>query len=198
MDTAFTKAGGCSMRNKSTISGRKGEAMPITREDCLTLDARDSLAFARERFLVPEGVIYLDGNSLGCLPRAAPARVNDVVTREWGRDLIQSWNKADWIGMPQRLAARIAPLIGAREDEVIAADSTSVNLFKLAAAAMRAKAPRRVVLSERGNFPTDLYVLQGLERLLGGGMELKLVARGELADALDDRVALIALTHIHY
>ncbi len=162
------------------------------------MDARDSLAGARERFFVPDGTIYLDGNSLGCLPRTAPSRLTEVIRREWGEDLIRSWNTADWIGMPQRLAARIAPLIGARVDEVIVADSTSVNLFKLAAAAVRAKAPRRVVLSERGNFPTDLYVLQGLQKLLGGSIELRMVARSDLMKALDENVALIALTHIHY
>ncbi len=172
--------------------------MPTSREECRRMDAQDPLAFARERFFVPEGVIYLDGNSLGCLPRSAPARMADLIERQWGKDLIQSWNKADWIGMPQRIATRIAPLVGAAEDEVIVADSTSVNLFKLAAAAIRAKAPRRVVLSERGNFPTDLYVLQGLERLLNGAVELRLVERSVLMDALDESVALIAVTHIHY
>ena len=172
--------------------------MPTTRDDCLALDARDQLAHARARFIVPEGMIYLDGNSLGALPKAAPARIADVVTREWGMDLIQSWNKNDWIGMPARLGARIARLIGADENEVVVADSTSANLFKLAAAAVRAKAPRRVVLSEVANFPTDLYVLQGLEQLLDGAIELKLVERDALLDALTEDVALIALTQIHY
>ncbi len=172
--------------------------MAMTREDCLALDARDPLAFARARFVLPEGVIYLDGNSLGALPASAPARIADVVNREWGEDLIRSWNKNDWIGLPARLGARIAPLIGAGEDEVIVADSTSVNLFKLAAAAIRMKAPRRVILSEQGNFPTDLYVLQGLEQMMGGAIELKLVPREALIDSLDESVVLIALTHIHY
>ena len=172
--------------------------MPITREDCLALDARDGLAHARARFQVPEGLIYLDGNSLGALPKSTPARIADAVTREWGRDLIQSWNKNDWIGAPARLGARIAPLIGAQAGEVVVADSTSVNLFKLAAAAVHAKAPRRVVLSEAGNFPTDLYVLQGLEKMLGGAIELRMAGRGMLMDALNEDVALIVLTHIHY
>src|SRR5947207_14071934 len=118
--------------------------MAITREECLALDPRDPLGFARSRFILPEGVIYLDGNSLGALPATVPARMADVVNREWGEDLIQSWNRNDWIGLPARLGARIAPLIGANADEVIVADSTSVNLFKLAAAAMRLKAPRRI------------------------------------------------------
>jgi len=172
--------------------------MAITREDCLVLDTRDPLAFARARFVLPEGVIYLDGNSLGALPATVSARMADVIAREWGQDLIRSWNRNDWIGLPQRLGARIAPLVGAGEDEVIVADSTSVNLFKLAAAAIRMKSPRRVILSEQGDFPTDLYILQGLEQLIGGTVELKLVPREALIESLDDSVALIALTHIHY
>jgi kynureninase len=185
---------------KSTISPLKVDQveMSTSREDCLALDARDPLAHARARFSVPEGLIYLDGNSLGALPKATPARVADVVTREWGHDLIQSWNKNGWIGMPEKLGARIAKLIGAEDDEVVVADSTSVNLFKLAATAVQAKAPRRVVVSEAGNFPTDLYVLQGLEKLLGGAIELRMVARDEIAGAINDDVALVALTHIHY
>jgi kynureninase len=172
--------------------------MTTSRADCLAMDEQDALRHARSRFLLPEGTIYLDGNSLGALPVSTPARIADVIAREWGQDLIQSWNKNDWIGMPARLGARIARLIGAGEDEAVAADSTSVNLFKLAAAAMRAQTPRRVILSERGNFPTDLYVLQGLEALMGGAVELKLVEREALMGALDETVALLALTHIHY
>jgi kynureninase len=169
-----------------------------TREDCLRRDAADPLGFARARFRLPEGIIYLDGNSLGALPLTTPARVADVVAREWGEDLIRSWNKADWIGLPARLGKRIAPLIGAGEDETIAADSTSVNLFKLAAAALTYQAPRRVVLTERENFPTDLYVLQGLKALLGDAGELRMVAREDLLGALNEGVALIALTHVDY
>ena len=172
--------------------------MTTTRADCLALDSADPLRHARSRFTVPEGVIYLDGNSLGALPASTSGRIADVIAREWGVDLIRSWNKNDWIGMPARVGGRIARLIGAGEDEVIVADSTSVNLFKLAAAAVRARAPRRVILSERGNFPTDLYVLQGLEALMGGAVELKLVERDTLMEALDESVALLALTHIHY
>ncbi len=159
------------------------------------MDARDPLAHARARFFIPDNLIYLDGNSLGALPRTALTRVTRVVDTEWGADLICSWNKHDWIGMPARLGARIAPLIGAAPDEVIVADSTSVNLFKLAAAALRLKSPRRVILTERSNFPTDLYVLQGLEELLGGTVKLRMVAREKLRASLSDDVALLALTH---
>jgi kynureninase len=170
----------------------------VARDQCLAMDASDPLAFARARFVVPEGMIYLDGNSLGALPAMTRQRLDDVVTREWGGDLVQSWNKADWIGLPQRVAKRIAPIVGADEDEVIAADSTSVNLFKLAAAAVAHQRPRRVILTERDNFPTDLYVLQGLQAMLGGAAELKMVARDELLVSVDETVALIALTHVDY
>lgn len=169
-----------------------------TRIACLTLDAEDPLAFARARFIVPEGIIYLDGNSLGALPVTTAARLSDVIEGEWGHDLIQSWNKADWIGLPSRVAKRIAPLIGAGEDEVIAADSTSVNLFKLASAALKQQAPRRVILTECENFPTDQYVLQGLEALFGGAVELRTVQREALLASLDESVALLALTHTDY
>ena len=169
-----------------------------TRDDCLEMDARDPLAFARKRFVVPENTIYLDGNSLGALPAATPARVAQVIDREWGEGLIESWNRHDWISLPARLGALLAPLIGASPDEVIVADSTSVNLFKLAASAIRAQSPRRVILTERENFPTDLYVLQGLQAMLGGAIELKTVARDQLLPSLDDTVAVVTLTHVDY
>jgi kynureninase len=172
--------------------------MTIAYADCAGMDARDPLARARARFVIPDDVIYLDGNSLGALPRSAPERVARLMQQEWGEDLIRSWNKNDWIGMPTRLGARIAPLIGAAADEVIVADSTSVNLFKLAAAAVQLRSPRRVILTERSNFPTDLYVLQGLEALLGGTITLRMVARGELEAALNEDVALLALTHVDF
>jgi kynureninase len=170
----------------------------LTCEHCAALDARDALAFARARFRLPESAVYLDGNSLGALPVSTPARVAQTIALEWGDDLIRSWNKHDWIGLPAQLGARIASLIGAGPDEVIAADSTSVNLFKLAAAAMKAQAPRRVILSERENFPTDLYVLQGLEALLDKPVELRIVPREDLTRAVDSSVALVALTHVDY
>ena len=160
------------------------------------LDAADPLAAYRERFDVPEGVIYLDGNSLGCLPRATPDRLAEVVRGEWGTGLIRSWNDANWIAMPQRVGAKIAPLIGAAPHEVIACDSVSVNLFKLISAALAMRPGRKVVLSEPGNFPTDLYMIDGLERQ--GLAERRLAKRGDLSDALDKDVALLLLTHAHY
>lgn len=172
--------------------------MPQTRADCVALDAADPLAERRALFDLPDGLIYLDGNSLGALPRAVRRRMTEVVDQQWGRDLIGSWNTHDWIGLPQRVGARIAPLIGASPTEVIAADSTSANLFKLAAAALDLRPGRRVIVSEPGNFPTDLYILQGLKDLLDDRVELRIVEPAALDDALDDSVALLLLTHVHY
>ena len=160
------------------------------------LDAGDPLQEYRERFIVPEGVIYLNGNSLGCLPRATPERLEQVVREEWGNGLIRSWNSAGWIDMPAKVGARIAPLIGAQPHEVITCDSTSVNLFKLISAALAMRPGRKVVLSEPGNFPTDLYMIEGLERQ--GLAERRLASRGSMAEALDEDVALLMLTHTHY
>ena len=165
-------------------------------ERARSLDAADPLAAFRDRFDVPEGVIYLDGNSLGCLPKDTPARLERVVRGEWGRDLIRSWNSADWIHLPQRVGAKIAPLIGAQPHEVIACDSVSVNIYKLISAALAMQPGRKTVLSEPGNFPTDVYMIEGLEKQ--GLAQRRLVAREELADALDDDVALLLLTHAHY
>ena len=155
-------------------------------------DAVDPLRGFRRRFQLPDGVIYLDGNSLGALPVTTPHRVADAVASQWGDGLIRSWNSAGWIDAPQRVGARIAPLIGAGADEIIVADSTSVGLAKLLGAALAARPERRVILSEPGNFPTDLYVAQGL------GAELRLVERDRIAEALDDSVAVLMLTHVHY
>ena len=160
------------------------------------LDAGDALKDYRERFCVPEGVIYLDGNSLGCLPKATPERLAQAVRGEWGEGLIRSWNAAGWIDLPARIGAKIAPLIGAREKEVIACDSTSVNLFKLISAALAMRPGRTVVLSEPGNFPTDLYMIDGLEKQ--GLANRRLAPRERIAEALDEEVALLMLTHVHY
>lgn len=163
-------------------------------------DAADPLGPYRERFTLPEGVIYLDGNSLGALPKATPAALARVVEQEWGEGLIRSWNAsslgAGWFDMAARVGGKIAPLIGARPHEVIACDSTSVNLFKLIAAALQMRPGRKVVLSEPGNFPTDLYMIAGLEAQ--GLATRRLAERGKLVDALDGDVALLMLTHAHY
>jgi kynureninase len=175
-----------------------------TRDDCLALDARDPLAPLRDQFDLPEGVIYLDGNSLGARPRAALARVQEVVAHEWGRDLIRSWNSAGWFDLPRRLGDRLAPLIGARAGEVVVTDSTSLNLFKALAAALDmqasgAGAGRRVLVTERSNFPTDIYMAQGLTSWLDRGYSVRLADSGEeLAAAIDADCAVVMLTHVNY
>jgi kynureninase len=170
----------------------------LTRDDCLALDAQDPLAAKRADFLLPPGVIYLDGNSLGALPRATPARLAEVVTEQWGRDLIKSWNKHGWIDLPQRIGDKIARLIGGDPGEVVVADSTSINVFKVLAAALRLNSQRRTILSERDNFPTDLYMAQGLIELLGQRHELRLVEEDAIADAVDGDTAVVMLTHVNY
>jgi kynureninase len=167
-----------------------------TLAEARALDAADPIAGYRKQFALPAGVIYLDGNSLGALPLGIAARLGEVVRREWGEGLVRSWNSADWITMPRRVGAMIAPLIGAEADEVIACDSTSVNLFKLIAAALAMRSGRKVVLSEPGNFPTDLHLIHGLEAQ--GLAERRLAPAEELETALDDSVAVLLLTHIHY
>lgn len=174
----------------------------MNRDDALALDAADPLAVHRRAFSLPEGVIYLDGNSLGALPRATSARLREVVEHEWGARLIRSWNEAHWTELPRRVGAKIARLIGAQSHEVVCADSTSINLFKVLAAALHLQsthAPhRRLILSERGNFPTDLYVAQGLANLLGDRHEVQLVEANELAASVDERVAVVYLTHVNF
>lgn len=165
----------------------------MTLADANARDAVDPLWRFRGRFCLPEGVIYLDGNSLGALPAEATARMADAVGRQWGDGLIRSWNAEGWIDAPVRVGAKIAPLIGAAAHEVIVADSTSVNLTKLLGAALAARPGRRVILSEPGNFPTDLYIAQGM-----AGAELRTVARDQIAAAIDDNVAVLMLTHVHY
>ncbi|HEX6363184.1 MAG TPA: kynureninase [Albitalea sp.] len=169
----------------------------MTREECAARDAADTLAPLREQFELPAGVIYLDGNSLGVLPRATPARVQQVMRDEWGRDLITSWNTAGWITLPQRVGDKIARLVGAGPGELVVADSTSVNLFKVLSAALaiaRSDAPGRTrIVSERTNFPTDLYIAQGL-----AGADLVLADADELEEALDARTAALMLTEVNY
>ena len=165
-------------------------------DNAKALDSSDPLAKYRDRFTLPDGIIYLDGNSLGALPKDTPRRLSDVVTREWGEGLIRSWNDAQWIDLPRKLGGKIAPLIGADSSEVIACDSTSVNLFKLIAAALHMRPGQKTVLSEPGNFPTDLYMIQGLEAQ--GVAHQKLVNYQDIERALSDDVALLLLTHVHY
>ena len=180
---------------------------PITLADCRAMDARDALAGLREQFALPEGVLYLDGNSLGAAPRTAQARARQVIAEEWGEGLIRSWNTAGWFDLPRRLGGKLARLMGAGNDEVVVTDTTSANLFKVLAAALRQQqqaAPgRRVIVSERNNFPTDLYITQGMIDMLASlgeaSYELRLIDGPEqLGAALDADVAVLLLTHVNY
>ncbi|MFT5487120.1 MAG: kynureninase [Paracoccaceae bacterium] len=170
----------------------------ITSETLVALDREDPLAPFRDQFDLPEGIIYLDGNSLGPLPRRTLARLIDVTREEWGQSLITSWNKHGWIDLPQRIGDKIARIVGAAPGEVIAADSTSVNLFKLLAAACALRPDRKVILTEAGNFPTDIYMAEGLVSVLGGVYEVRTVAREDVAAAITDEVAVVMLTHVDY
>ncbi|GAA4026361.1 kynureninase [Actimicrobium antarcticum] len=176
-----------------------------TRQDCLEHDRADPLAGLRDQFDLPAGVIYLDGNSLGARPRAALQRAQQVIAQEWGTDLIRSWNKAGWFDLPLRLGNQLARLIGAGVDEVVITDSISINLFKLLAGALEMQAAlpdgaqRKVIVSERDNFPTDLYMAQGLTEWLDRGYRIRLVdSPQELATAIDAETAVVMLTHVNY
>jgi len=170
--------------------------MTSTRADAEVLDARSPLAGCRERFVLPDDVIYLDGNSLGALPRSVPGRVADAVTEEWGNGLIRSWNDAGWIELSRRVGARIAPLVGASPDDVHVGDSTSVSLFKTMVAALRMRPGRRVLVVEPSTFPTDGYIASGVARLTGA--ELRWCDPADPLASVDDDVALLALTHVDF
>jgi kynureninase len=174
-----------------------------TRQDCLALDAADPLAPLKDQFSLPEGTLYLDGNSLGAMPKSTAARVQQVIAEEWGRDLIKSWNTAGWIDLPSRIGDKIGRLIGAAPGETIVADSTSLNLYKVLSAALRivkaddAGNRRTVIVSERSNFPTDLYIAESLAEQ--SGMTLHLVDHvDEIPALLNDRLAVLMLTEVNY
>jgi kynureninase len=169
--------------------------MSRTLDEVRALDEADPLRGLRDRFVLPEGVVYLDGNSLGALPRAAIARQRALVEEEWGAELIRSWNTRGWIEAPRRIGARIAPLIGAKPNEVIAADSTSVNLFKLIVAAA-ALSERPALLTEAGNFHTDLHIASGAAELTG--LRLDIAPRDEIEARIGPDTNLLLLTHVHY
>lgn len=173
--------------------------MTITHADLAALDRHDPLAGFRDAFQLEAGLVYLDGNSLGPLLKSVARRVTEVVANEWGQGLIRSWNLHDWIELPQRIGDKIAPLIGAKPGEVIVADSTSVNLFKLLAAGLSLQPERTVVLSARDNFPTDLYMAEGLAGLIGSERcSLRLSDPENLLDAIDERTAMVMLTHVDF
>jgi len=161
-------------------------------------DLTDVLKSKKDAFQVPDGVIYLDGNSLGVLPKHVPSRIAEVVTEEWGTSLIRAWNTHGWIDLPGRTGDRIGRLIGAPAGTVVACDSTSVNVFKVLSAALSLRPDRKVILSDNGNFPTDLYVASGLKQLLGNGHELRIVDPEAVREAIDESIAAVMLTQVDY
>ena len=172
-----------------------------SRDDAAALDAADPLAALREQFTIPPGLIYLDGNSLGVLPRLTSERVRQVLEQEWGTGLIGSWNSAGWIDLPQRIGDKIARLVGAAPGELVVADSTSVNLYKVLSAAFAIQrqrdARRNVIVSERSNFPTDLYIAESVAQAAGGRLVL-VDTPAEIAPTLAADTALLLLTHVNY
>jgi kynureninase len=173
-------------------------ARAVSLEEARALDAADPLASFRAEFELPEGVLYLDGNSLGPLQAATRRRVADTVSAQWGEGLIRSWNTHNWIDLPGTVGAKIARLIGVAPQTVVVTDSTSVNIFKLLAVALAKRPDRKVILSEAGNFPTDLYIAQGLAGLLDAGHSVKAVPGEGIAAALDESVAVLLLTEVNY
>ncbi len=171
----------------------------MTRADAQDLDARDPLAPLRDEFILEEGLIYLDGNSLGPLQKGVSERVAQAIAQEWGRDLISSWSKNGWFDLPRRIGEKIAPLVGAGPGQVVVADGTSINIFKVLAAALGMQPGRTRILSEPGNFPTDLYMVQGMTELLGSeNCELVLAEEDGIAEAIDDTTALVILTQVNF
>ena len=170
--------------------------MIMTLDEARAFDEADPLGPFRDRFVLPEGVIYLDGNSLGPLPRLTVPALSDMIERQWGERLIRSWNEG-WIDSPQRIGGKIARLIGAKAEEVIVVDSTSANLFKLIVAALRLNPGRKTVVSELGNFPTDLHIAEGAVSCVPGAA-LKALPREDIYNAIRDDTALLLLTHVHY
>lgn len=170
----------------------------LTKDHFEGLDAQDPLAGFRDAFVLPDNTIYLDGHSLGPLPKAAAARLTQAVTQEWAQDLIGSWNSAGWFQSPYRLGGLIASLIGVQADEVVVTDSTALNVFKVAAAALSLRPDRKVIVMEGSNFPTDNYIVQGLAALLGRGHEIRFAEKPDLLGAIDESVAVVILTHVHY
>src|SRR5271156_6235150 len=173
---------------------------PDTREACVARDLSDPLAAFRDRFVVPDGVIYLDGNSLGPMPRAAADILNRTIEQEWGHDLIGSWNSAGWFDMPLRLGDRVGAFLGAAPGQTVVCDTTSINLFKAVHAAMGLRSDRDVVVAEAESFPTDLYIIEGAIKSAGRSMQRRLIgADGASLEALlDKRVAVVMLSHVNY
>ena len=170
----------------------------ITRQDCQSLDQQDQLATSRDEFSIADGVIYLDGNSLGAMPRQALSQAYQTVEQQWGLGLIQSWNDAGWFDLPYKLGDRVAGLIGAAPGEVVVTDSTSINLYKALAAALQLRPDRKVVLLESSNFPTNNYITQGLLAQLNPDYTIRYAEADDIEAAINDEVAAVCLTQVHY
>ena len=169
-----------------------------TRKDIAALDASDPLAAFRDEFFLPDDVIYLNGNSLGAMPLAAAERAKQVVEHEWAEGLIGSMNTAGWYELPSTLGRKIAPLVGAKPNEVVLTDAVGINLYKVVAAALQIQPERRVIVMEGSNFPTNNYTVQGLINSLGQGYTIRFAEKDEILDAIDEDVAAICITHVHY
>mgnify|MGYP000318429415 CR=1 FL=1 len=186
----------------TTAKMAKAASPELTFSDCEQMDAQDPLRHFRDEFELPEDTIYLNGNSLGAMPVRALAQARNTVVEQWGKDLIRSWNTHGWFQMAETLGDRLAPLIGADAGEVVLTDSTGINLFKVLAAALRLQAERaphktRIVM-EGSNFPTDNYTAQGLVEMLGDRHEIIFAEEDEIEHAIDERVAVVCLTQVHY
>src|SRR6202789_234287 len=172
----------------------------ITRAACVERDCTDPLRGLRDRFFIPEGIIYLDGNSLGPMPRAAAGILSRTIEQEWGRDLIRSWNSAGWFEMPVRLGDRVGALIGAAPGQTLVCDTTSINLYKAIHAAIGLRPDRDVLIAEDASFPTDLYIIEGAMKSAGRTMQRRLLgrARPSVEALLDRNVAAVVLSHVNY
>ncbi|MEM1121605.1 MAG: kynureninase [Bacteroidota bacterium] len=170
----------------------------ITQVHCRTLDQQDPLAHLQDAFHLPKGKINMDGNSLGSLPKTTLEKLTGVVNREWREGMIASWSEAGWFDSPIRVGNKIAPLIGANTGEVLVADTTSINIYKALCAALHLNKSRHVMLSEAGNFPTDLYMMQGISTFSDGKLQAKVVEPEAIFDALDESIAVLLLTQVHY
>jgi len=170
----------------------------LTRNDLEQLDREDPLASFRDEFFLPDGITYFNGNSLGAMPLKAVQRARQVVEEEWATGLIGSMNSAGWFELPLTLGRKIAPLVGAKPNEVVITDSTGIDLYKVLAAALQIQPDRRVVVMEGSNFPTDNYMVQGLLAQLGDGYTIRYAEVDEIMAAIDEDVAAICITHVHY
>ena len=175
-------------------------ASPASREACVARDSVDPIRGFRDRFIIPDGIIYLDGNSLGPMPRATASILNRTIEQEWGRDLIRSWNNAAWFDMPVRLGDRVGELIGAAPGQTLVCDTTSINLYKAVHAAIGLRPDRDVIIAEDESFPTDLYIVEGVMKSAGRPIKRRLIgADGPSVEALLDRkVAVAVLSHVNY